>query len=217
MSQSCGATRSKISDGINTASVIARDSATATTDRGVGVVILSTHQPFYQAVTTEITSATTTGTKENLTLWHPNTVTKDVFIVEIGVNVRVVQTAGTFAWEMQYISAENATPGGTTITAQPLKMSDAASGLVIRQVATGAPTVTGQMIQRAGFPLPAAGTPFVQPDAFLLFTATDRQGFSDALILRNGQSEGLRITQNIIAALTTAPVFTVYVKYVERA
>lgn len=210
--------RTRIWDGTDEATVIPRDSASTSSDKGLAVVKLSQHAPGYQIVTTEITSTTTTGVKENLTLWHPATSTRNVYIVEIGVNLRVVQTAGTFAWEMQYITAENATPGGTTLTTQPLNRADAASDLIIRQVPTGAPTVTGSVFQRASYPLPAAATPYTGgPEGFIVFRAEDRDNFTDAIQLRSGQAEGLRITQNIIAALTTAPVFTVYVKHVERA
>jgi hypothetical protein len=208
--------QTQVGDGSNQATVIPRGTAEASTDKGISVVPLAPKLPTYQVVTTEITSATATGVKENLTLWHASTVTKDVFITEIGVNTRVVQTAGTFAWELQFISAENGTPGGTTITAQPLNLGDAASGLTIRQVVTGAPVVTGQIFQHAAFPLPAAASPFdgSSSEATILFRA---ESPSEAIVLRNGQNEGLRITQNIAATLTTAPIFTIYVRYIERA
>jgi hypothetical protein len=208
--------QTQVGDGSNQATIIPRGTAEASTDKGISVVPLAAKLPTYQVATTEITSATATGVKENLTLWHANTVTKDVFITEIGVSVRVVQTAGTFAWELQFISAENGTPGGTTITAQPLNLGDAASGLTIRQVVTGAPVVAGQIFQHAAFPLPAAATPFdgSSIEATILFKA---ESPSEAITLRNGQSEGLRITQNIAATLTTAPIFTIYVRYIERA
>lgn len=173
-----------------------------------------TRKPSYQVVTGEITSALTVGVKENLTLWHPSSVEKDVLIVEIGVNLRVAQTAGTFAWELQFISAENATPGGTALTPQPLSHGDAASGLVARQVPTGAPTVSGEVFQRAAFPLPAAAAPWVGYDGFVLFRARD---LGEAIVLGNAQAEGLRITQNVIAALTTAPVFSIFARYIEAA
>lgn len=210
--------RVRLWDGTDEATVIPRDSASTSTDKGLAVVKLSQHAPGYQVVTTEITSATTVGVKENLTLWHPAATAKNVYIVEIGANIRVVQSVGTFAWELQYISAENGTPGGTTITAQPLNLGDAASGLTTRQVPTGAPTVSGQIFQRASFPLPAAATPYTGgPEGFIIFRAEDRDNFTDAIQFRSGQAEGLRISQDVLAAITTAPVFTLYVKYVERA
>jgi hypothetical protein len=66
------------------------------------------------------------------------------------------------------------------------------------------------------FPLPAAATPFngASEEGTILFRAHDE---SEAIVLRNGQAEGLRITQNISATLTTAPIFTIYVRYIERA
>jgi hypothetical protein len=203
-------------DGTDESTVIPRDIAPTSSDKGLAVVPLPPRLPTYQVVTSEITSATATGVKEILTLWHPNTLTKDVMITEIGVNTRVIHTAGTYGFEFQFISAENGTPGGTTITAQPLRLGDAASGLTIRQVVTGAPTTTGQIFQRAVFPLPAAATPLTGPgeEATILFRANAPE---EGITLRNGQNEGLRISQNIIATLTTAPIFTVYVRYIERA
>src|SRR3954447_16093500 len=70
----------QITDGTDVATVIPRDGSSASTDKGLAVVRLAAHRPFHQVVTTEITSATTVGVKENLTLWHPNTLLKDVFI-----------------------------------------------------------------------------------------------------------------------------------------
>lgn len=208
----------RIGDGTDEATVLPRGTAPTAADKGLCVVALSVARPSYQLCTTEITSATATGVKENLTLWHPSSLAKDVFIVEIGVNIRIMQTAGTFGWELQFISAENGTPGGTPLTPQPLDQSIGASGLTVRLVPTGAPTVAGQIFQRASFPLPAAASPLMASyDGVVLFRAKDLVDYSDAIRLKNAVAEGLRITQNIIATLTVAPVFTIYVRYIERA
>lgn len=168
--------------------------------------------PSYQVVSNEITSALTTGVKQNLSLFHPKSSKRDVLITEIGVNVRIVQTAGTFAWELDFISAENGTPGGTQRTPQPLN-GGPASELVVREVVTGAPTGTGAKIQRASFPLPAAATPFVQPEGFIIFRAQDED---ERILLPAGADRGINVTQNVLAALTTAPVFSVYVRFIEQ-
>jgi hypothetical protein len=171
-------------------------------------------RPAYQILSGEITSATTVGVKENLTLWHPATLAKKVLILEIGANIRVNQTAGTYGWELQFISAEAGTPGGTVVTPQPLNRGLAASGLTVRQVPTGAPTVAGSIFQRSSFPLPAAAAPMISQEGYILFRTVGPR-LEDAIELRSGQAEGLRISQNVLAALTTAPIFSIWVKFLE--
>jgi hypothetical protein len=208
--------RARLWDGTDEATVIPRGTAAASTDKGLAVVVLPARQPTYQCVTAEITSGTAIATAQNLTFFHPNTLAKDVFIVEIGVNVRIVQTAGTFGWELQFFTAEGGTPGGTALTPQPLNLGDAASGLTVRTSPTGAVTVAGQTFQRASFPLPAAATPFdgSSNHGTIIFRAETPE---EGITLRSGQAEGLLVRQNIIATLTTAPVFNIYARYIERA
>jgi hypothetical protein len=53
----------QITDGTDIATVIGRDTATTSADKGLAVVRLAAHRPFHQVVTTEITSATTTASR----------------------------------------------------------------------------------------------------------------------------------------------------------
>ena len=210
--------RVRIWDGADEATVIPRGTVPTANDKGMCVVSLNVPRPAYQVVTGEITSGTAVAVANPLTIWHPVTLTKDVFITEIGVNVRIVQTAGTYAFELSFISAEAATPGGTTLTPQQLDRSQPASGLTVRQSPTGAPTLTGQIFQRAAQALPAAAVPQISNyDGIVVYRARDLDDYSDAILLRNGQAEGIVIRQNIITTLSTAPVFSVYARYVERA
>ncbi len=185
-----------------------------TTTRGLAVAPIRPRRPVHMFVTTEITLATTVGVKELVTLWHPSTQTKEVRIFEIGVSFRVLHTAGTMGFELQFISGEAGTPGGATITPQALNRGDVASPLVVRQVVTAAPTVTGSVFQRAVFPLPSASAPVTSNDGFTIFEVNDTD-MADAIFFRGSQAEGLRITANVAAALTTAPIMTLYVKYME--
>lgn len=207
--------RVRLWDGTDEATVLPRGTVPTASDKGVCVVPLNVIRPSYQVVTTEITSATTVGVKQNLHLWHPASLAKDVFIVEIGVNTRIVQTAGTFAWELSFTSAIGT--GGTTATPQQLNNADPASGVEARIVQTGGGTLKGQIFQRASQPLPAAATPWVGYDGIVIYRAKDLDDYSDAILLRNGIAEGLNIQQNVIAALTTAPIFSIYARWVERA
>jgi hypothetical protein len=65
------------------------------------------------------------------------------------------------------------------------------------------------------FALPAAATPLsVAQDGMVIFKA---DGESEAIMLRSGVAEGVALRTNVIAALTGAPVYNVWVRYTERA
>lgn len=209
--------RVRVWDGVDEATVIPRGGSPVSTDKALAVMPLISGRPVYQLVTPERTMPTLTAAALDylLTLWHPATLTKDVFILEIGVNIRGVQTAGAFAFELSFMSAENATPGGTAVTPQPLSLANAASGLTVRS-APAAPTLTGQLFQRASFPLPAAATPLVGPgyESLIVYRAHEPD---DAIVLRSGFAEGLAVRTNVLTAITTAPIYNCYCRFMERA
>lgn len=209
--------RIRVWNGTDEASILGRASIPSATDYGMAVVPLNIPRPSYQAVTGEITSGVAVATAQSLTLWHSATFVKDVFIIEIGANVGVQHTAGRFAFELQYIVAEAATPGGTQLSPQALDRGLAASGLTVRQL-PAQPSNTGAVFQRAVQAPAAAATPQgTNYDGVVIYRAKDLDDYSDAIKLRNGVAEGLTVRQNIITALTTAPVFSVYARWVERA
>jgi hypothetical protein len=156
-------------------------------------------------VSAELTLATTAGTKEMLTIWHPNTVSSELMLLDLrwqptGTPV----TAGRAYWEFQFISAENGTPGGTSITAAQLNRGNSLSGSVaIRQGVTGAPTTTGPIFERRPlihFPQPASsGDVPGEMDSRLWDYRV--QG---AIVMRASTSEGLRVTLFVASALTGA-------------
>jgi hypothetical protein len=199
----------------NVAALIQRGALPGAGDYGLAVVPLNTPRPAYQVVTASITSGTATGIARPLQLWHPSTLAKDAFIIEIGANFRTVHTAGNYDFELQFITAESAT--GSALTPQPLDRALSASGLSVRSLPT-AETATGALIQRAS----QAPTTSTQPngvnyDGVVLFRAKDLDDYSDAIKLRSSVAEGLLVRQNILSTLTTAPVFNVYARYIERA
>lgn len=207
--------RVRVWDGTDEATVLSRGTVPSSADKGLCVVSLNQPRPSYQAVTTEITSGTAVAVARSLSIWHPAALAKDVYILEIGANVGVQHTAGRFAFELTFISAESAT--GTAVTAQQLDRSQPASGLSIRQAVT-AETATGAIFQRAVQGPSAAATPQgTNYDGVVIYRAKDLDDYSDAILLRNGQAEGLLVRQNILATLTTAPIFSVYARWVERA
>jgi len=202
----------------NVAALIQRGALPGPNDFGMAVVPLNSPRPAYQAVTANLTSPTAVGVTRPLTIWHPATLAKDVFIIELGGNYQFYgHTAGRFDYELQFMSAENGSPGGTSVPAQPLNRALPASGLTLRST-PAAPTLTGNAFQRVGQGTPTTTFPMdAASDGVILYRAKDLDDYSDAIMLRNAQAEGLAITQNILVALTgTAPIFNMYARWVER-
>ncbi len=153
----------------------------------------------------EITLATTTGVKEIVTIWHPSTVAKDFHIFEIRAAVRTATTAGSAVSELQFMSAEAATPGGTLLAPQSTYNRTVASEAVVRQV-PAAPTVVGNIVQRRQFTQNAVTyeVPIWQASTL-----------DEVIRLRGGQAEGLRITVNVLSALTGAPILHLWARWLE--
>lgn len=194
---------------------LTRETTASATDVGIAVYPLKVSRPAYQYVSSMITLPVAASSLfQAVTLWHPSASAKDVFIIELGVNYRSVQTAGTSAWNLQFTSTDGA--GGQVHTAQGLDRGDAQSSIIARFTPTSAPSVVGFPIQNALFPLPAAASPMVTFDSYNLFRAKDLDSYSDAIKLRASTPEGLMIGHSILAALTTAPVVNIYARWIER-
>lgn len=210
--------RVRLWDGADEATVIQRGTIPSATDKGLAVVPLNQPRPSYQVVTPEITSGTAVAIARPLQLWHPATLLKDVFIIEIGANVGVQHTAGRFAFEIEFITAESAT--GTLITAnvQQMNRGDSVTGLTARHSVTAETPVAAGVFQRAVQGPSAATTPQgTNYDGVVIYRAKDLDDYSDAILLRNGVAEGLLVRQNIIAILTGAPIYSIYARWIERA
>jgi hypothetical protein len=203
----------------NVVTVVQRGTVPGAGSRGLCVIPLNVQRPAYQVVTPEITSGTTVAVARPLQLWHPATLAKDVFILEIGANIGVQHAAGRFAFEIEFITAESATGTVITTNAQQVNRGDPATGLTIRHSVTGETAAAAGVFQRA------VQAPFTQStntagtnyDGVVIYRAKDLDDYSDALLLRNGQAEGILVRENILSALTTAPIFSVYARWVERA
>ncbi len=107
-------------------------------------------------------------------------------------------------------AAENGTPGGTSITPQPLDISLAASGGLARQVVTGLPT--------------SSGTTFVRDQYLYATSPVGRQriplweasSLEDSIVLRGGVACGLRLAINRVAAHTAlVEAVTGWIRWVE--
>ncbi len=165
----------------------------------------------YGFSTGEVTLAVGAGTQEILTIFKTAAVTEVVQLLELRWHPAGVPiTAGRAAFGFQFITAEAATPGGTVITPQPMNRGNVLpANVTTRQVVTGVPTVTGQLFNRRpllSFPNVTGTMPGIsQPgseDGQRIYDAA-KQG---AIVLRGGQAEGIRVSLNVVAALTGAQI-----------
>jgi hypothetical protein len=157
----------------------------------------------------ELTLPTAAAAAQQFSIFHAVGTTQETQLLELrwhpsGVPV----TAGKAVWQFQYITAENATPGGTAVTAQELNRGSALSGtLTLRSQPTGAATTTGQIFGRVpllNFPnvtgtMPGLSQP-VGVDAQRIWNAQE-QG---AIVMRASTAEGLMLSLNVTSALTGA-------------
>lgn len=210
--------RVRLWDGTDEATVIPRGSVPASTDKGLAVVPLNVSRPAYQVVSGQLTSPTAVAVTQVMALWHPSSLAKDVYVIEIGVNYQSAAWAtGRFDWRLTFISAD-ATTGGTTATPQPLDQSLPASGMLVSFQRTAGATAAGQVFQRAAQPAPAAATPYITSyDGVVIYRAKDLDDYSDAIRLRSGVAEGVLVQQDIAVTVATAPIFNIYARWIERA
>lgn len=169
-------------------------------------------RPTFQVALPEITLATTTGVKEIATIFKNATPDVDIHISEILLTVRTATTAGGSNVEVQFISAENGTPGGTSVVANIMGLHDRSATSTlgsngnVRSAVTGAPTTAGQVFIRRGLIQNALA--YEVP----VFKATSLQ---ECIRLRPLFADGLRITANTASALTGAPIITGYIRWIE--
>lgn len=169
----------------------------------------------YRAITPEITLATAVGQNRIATLFHPSTVSGLIYRVKkITLHFKAKHTVGVGQYKVIFISAENATPGGTQVTPQALNRGAAASGALFRSAPTGTPLSSGQAM--IGYTSSLAAITGGVTDMMLpLYTAeTDK---AQAMELRAGQAEGIMIYQDVTSILTTAPIVACEVEWSEEA
>lgn len=210
--------RTRIWDGTDEATVLPRGTVPTGSEKGVCVVPLNVSRPAYQVVSGQLTGPTAVAVTQVMSIWHPSSVAKDIFIIEIGVNYQsVTHATGRFDYQLTFTSADAAT-GGTTATPQPLDTSLPASGALVSFQRTTGATPSGQIFQRAAQPAITTSTPYITAyDGIVIYRAKDLDDYSDAIRLRNGIAEGLLVQSNIAVALAAAPIFNIYARWIERA
>ena len=147
---------------------------------------------------------TTAGTVTSLMyLWHTATNTKRIEIYRITAS-STGGTAGVFTMKGAFITAENGTPGGTTVTAQQIDQDDPASTLAsttgICRFGAAIPTriTTGGIVQNV-FSECCGGSQAGQQ--YVLFNAVQS---GKPIVLRAGQAEGFEVRGHIDTAQTTS-------------
>ena len=171
-----------------------------------------TNQPFYSVDCADVTLATAVGQKSISYIWHPNTITKTYSIYEIWMHMQTSHTAGNWIAKAGFISAENATPGGSTQTILPHNRGSAGSLGTYRYNANAPTRVSG--FHRGVRKGAAALTGGLQDAYIRIFSSIESR--VEPLTLRAGQTEGLEIYQDIISTLTTAPVVAVGMMWSEE-
>ncbi len=142
-------------------------------------------------------------------LFHPSANTKRFQMTQLVVSV-FGGSAGDYELRLGRITAENATPGGTSQTIIPKDQADAASTGVFRTGATGAPT---RDTSRTRDFANAVGTNlFNQP--------LIEQG-SDVVegkphVMRASVAEGWELTCAVGTAITTSPKFALFCEWTEE-
>lgn len=162
----------------------------------------------YVCNTGAITGATATGTKSLAYIWHPASVALTYEIIRVNVNV-IAGVGGGMRIELRRITAENATPGGSTGTVFPKNPGDAATGGTVRIGPTGAPTRQTGVYQGSNYPTNVNGNWFIP------FVNSQAASQSKEYTMRASTAEGFEIVQEVTATISTAPVFNITVEWVE--
>jgi len=163
--------------------------------------------PAYAASTNgSFTSPTVATTVASVAyLFHPSASAKRVQIEKIVVSWSGNGGNNLFTFRCAFLTAENGAPGGTSQAINALDQADAASALVFRTGATGAPTrVAGDLFSVVGDGGSTSETSIVVFD-------TVRDG--KAVILRAGVAEGFEV-RFVVGAANLASAVGVSVYYV---
>lgn len=164
----------------------------------------------YVCNTGPITGATATGTKSLAYLWHPSSVTKKYKIASIIVDqIAGNGPSGSQRIEMNRITAENGTPGGSTGTIVSKEPGATASGATVRIAATGAPTRASGTLFGVGFDPKSSGQ--VLP---MGSTEQERIEIKPWTVLAS-TAFGYELTQVVTSTLSSAPIFNITVEWTE--
>lgn len=178
--------RVRLWDGTDEATITALRAAPASTDKALVTREVPNRLATFSVATTTIQPAISIGVKEALALWHANTQTKDIYIVEIWATV-VVSTASTTGGRtaIRVSTISTAPTGGSAIT--PVDPQTGTSDMTnAMQVKTGGGTIGTTFIRKlaefATQPLGRLDIP--------IFNASNP---GNGLILPQGTSAGISI------------------------
>jgi hypothetical protein len=204
--------RVRIWDGADEATVIPLRTQPATTEKTIPTFDLPGRLPTYGVTIVTQTPAITVGVKNLLDIWHPSTVTQDIFIVELWATclVTTASTAGRTAIRVSTISA--APTGGTNLTSADLGGAGASAlGTAgnLMQVKTGGGTVVSTFIRRlAEFPTNPIGRIDIP-----IFAASNP---GNGIILRGGANAGICVDiEREVAHTALVDVWTVGARWLE--
>jgi len=138
-------------------------------------------------------------------LFHPNTNTKRIKILSISVSWTGNGGNNSLSARGNFITAENGAPGGTAQTINALDQADAASTLIFRTGATGAPTRTAGDL----FSLAMTGGSAAQ-NSYEIFNATT---FGKPIILEASVNRGFEI-RTVIGGSNLASAVNLGVFYI---
>ena len=166
--------------------------------------------PTYRAFTSEITISTAIARTSMVTIWHPSTATVTCRITKINLHSRISHTAGNWHVKTCFITGENTTPGGTSLTSQPVNRGSVASALIVRQ-SPAVPTRLTPLLD--DYTKMAAALTGGLPDAmFPLYRAED----AEPITLRSGVAEGIEVSSDVIATLTGSPIVVIGLEWTEE-
>lgn len=164
------------------------------------------YRPTYAASTNGVvTLATAAGTTTSIAyLFHSAANAKRIEIQQIIVSVDGTGGKQALSIRGNRISAENGAPGGTSQTINAFDQGDAASTLIFRTGATGAPTrVTGDLFSAAA-----------DDGTELYARMLDMGVLGKPIVLQAGTNEGFEVRVvnggNAIAANTTVGVYFIW-------
>lgn len=171
-------------------------------------VVIASGKATYICNTGAITGATATGVKSLAYIWHASTTTKRYQIVRIIIN-QIAGLGGAHRFELNKITAQNGTPGGTSGTSNPVDGDDAATVASIVIAPTGAPTRLSGLFFGSDVPVQSNGTAMLKPSTHV--EALDGKPY----VMRASVNEGWEVTQNVTTTITTAPVFNITFEWTE--
>jgi hypothetical protein len=158
-----------------------------------------------------LTGATATGTKSLLYLFHSSSITKKYRIISVIVD----QTAGNGSSgsqriELRRITAENGTPGGTSLTVSSKNSGDTESSAVVRSLVTGAPTRETPVLFSVNMDPKSNG--YVMPIGFNSIEGIQVKPWT----ISESTSFGYEIVQQVSTTLSTAPTFNITIEWTEE-